>query len=74
MLSLQQLAEIAARHLTAMADAMVVACVAKSIETGEVIVIPERSRMPAACEARPTEDVDWVLLVEGNTDTPLCHV
>lgn len=74
MLSLQELVEIAARHFTAMADAMVTACVAKSVDTGEVLNIPERLSMPGPRGERPTEDVDWEGLVTRNSDSRWQHV
>lgn len=74
MLSLQTLVEIAARHFTAMADAMVDACVAKSVDTGEVLTIPERQSSPGPRGTRPTDEVDWEGMVEGNSDTRWLHV
>lgn len=74
MLSLQKLAEIAARHFTAMADAMVAACVAKALETGEVLRMPERSARPAIHVERPAEEVNWTRMVEGNSDSRWQHV
>lgn len=74
MLSLQKLVEIAARHFTTMADAMVAACVAKSVETGEVLKIPERPSIPAPRGKRPTDDVDWEELVTRNSDSRWQHM
>ena len=73
MLSLQQLARIAAAYFTAMADAMLAACVAKAVETGEALDIPERPRARTRGE-RPGEDVDWGRMVESNGDTRWQHV
>ena len=74
MLSLQTLADIAARHLTAMAEAMLIACVAKSLETGEVVRIPDRACPPMVHEARPAEGVDWEAMVTRTSDTRWQHV
>ena len=73
MLSLQKLVEIAARHFTPMADAMVAACVAKAVETGEALDIPEKGAGRIRGE-RPAEDVDWERMVTGNGDTRWQHV
>lgn len=74
MLSLQTLIEIAARHFTTMASAMVAACVAKSVDTGEVLKIPERQQAWGHRGARPTDDVDWESLVRHNSDSRWQHV
>jgi hypothetical protein len=74
MLSLQHLARIAARYYTPMADAMITACAAKAVETGETLVVPERVQAQAARGMRPSEDVGWAWTVEGNSDTPALHM
>ena len=74
MLSLQHLARIAARYFTPMADAMITACVAKAVETGQTLVVPERAQAQGARGMRPSEDVDWRRMVEGNCDTPAMHM
>lgn len=74
MLSVQQLAEIAARHLTRMADAMVAACVARSLELGEPLEVREPRQRPAFVGTRPEEDVDWERMVWGNSDSRGQHV
>ena len=73
-MSLQELLDIAMRHLTSMADAMVSACLTKACATGEHVEL--RARAPGASPRgeRPEERVDWQALVEGNTDTRLQHV
>lgn len=60
-----QLAAIASRYATRMADAMIAACVRRAIETGEELRIQERAAV-ARRGRRPTEDVDWERMVEGN--------
>lgn len=74
MLSLQHLARIAARYFTPMADAMITACAAKAVETGETLVVPERVQAQAARGMRPSEGIDWRRMVEGNADTPALHM
>lgn len=74
MLSLQHLTRIAARYFTPMADAMITACAAKAVETGETLVVPERVQAQGARGMRPSEDVDWAWMVEGNSDTPALHM
>ena len=62
-----QLAAIAARHVTRMADAMIAACVARALETGEPLDIPERRALPAPRGARPAaSDGDWDRLMRAN--------
>ena len=76
MLTLQQIAEIAARHLTAMADAMIAAVIEKAARTGEALSLPERELHAMA--ARPVDVTrpgkEWQTLVEQNSDTRWCHV
>ena len=80
MLTVQQMIDIAARHFTAMADAMVAACVAKALEDGLPLSVPERpsGRSPGGgAPARAVLDggsVEWQRLVEGNSDTRWQHV
>lgn len=64
--TINQLAAIAARHLTRMVDAMIAACVAKALETGEPLDVPERHARPAYAAPAPTEDVDWERLMVEN--------
>lgn len=71
-MTLNQLAAIAARHVTRMADAMLAACVARAIETGEPLDIPERPRRGRARGTRPVvvtldePDGDWDRLMREN--------
>ena len=70
MLSTQELADIAARHLTAMADAMIVACIRHAVETGEKFEIPERVLMPSRRGKRPKHgrhDYDRMMRSNGET-------
>lgn len=73
-MSLQELLDIACRHFTAMADAMVAACVTKACETGELIDLRRSPARGAPIGIRPREDVDWERLVVGNADTRETHV
>lgn len=73
-MSLQELLDIACRHLTAMADAMVAACVQKALETGESIRVQRAHGQWGGIGARPGDGTDWKALVEGNTDTRATHV
>lgn len=74
-MTVQQMADIAARHFTRMADAMIAACVALSLETGEALRIPERVQSGASriayedAEARMFER-----MVRGNSDTRAFHM
>lgn len=65
MLDVNQLAAIASRYATLMADAMLDACMRHAAETGEKFGIPERVIAPRRGR-RPAEDVDWERMVEGN--------
>lgn len=73
MLTVQQILEIASRHFTAMADAMVAACIAWSLETGTPLDIPERQGQPTHM-AGPADGVDWERMVRGNSDSRWQHV
>ena len=77
-MTLQEIADIASRYHTRMADAMVAACVARAIETGEPLAIPERgSARRSVIRSTPGGvhgDADWERLQRGNTDTRWCHV
>lgn len=75
-MTISELAKIAARHLTRMADAMIAACVARAAETGEEIEIPERRRpRPRGRRPKdePTED-EWRRMMELNSDTRAQHM
>lgn len=76
MLSVQQMLDIAFRHATRMADAMVAACVEWSLRAGVVLADPERPRPDrrAPRGRLPEEDVDWRRMVEGNSDSRWTHV
>lgn len=77
MLTLQQLADIAARHYTRMADAMIAACIRHANEVDFPLVIPEkteqrkhlkrkkRNKRPAELDAELSHD-EWRVMVEGN--------
>lgn len=73
-MTIQQLAEIASRHLTRMADAMIAACLARHLETGEPLDIPERRYEPRPAYVRPADpEPDWERMVRGNSDTRHLH-
>lgn len=76
MLTLQQLADIAARYYTRMADAMIAACIRHANEVDFPLVIPEkperkhrkrkkRNKRPAELDAEPSNE-EWRVMVEGN--------
>lgn len=68
-MTLQQLANIAARYSTEMAHAMICACVIKHYATGEPLDIPTQAAEQVRRGERPTDeptDEDWRQLVEGN--------
>lgn len=79
-MTISELARIAARYLTAMADAMIRACVSKAMETGERLELPERK--PAKLRGKSFDrilldemsDEDWRRMCEGNSDTRHQHV
>lgn len=67
-MTLQALAEIAARHQTRMADAMLAACAERACRTGEPLDPPERRRRPRRERgARPGEpEPDWDRVMREN--------
>ena len=70
-MTLQQLANIAARYSTEMAKAMLCACVVKSYATGEPLEIPAQAAARVRRGKRPADeptDEDWRQLVEGNRE------
>lgn len=69
MLTVSDLARIASRHATRMADAMIAACVRHALETGEKFDVPLREVMPPRRGARPEERVDWERMVRSNAET-----
>lgn len=68
MLTVTDLARIASRYATRMADAMIAACVRHALETGEKFDIPERTVMPRRGK-RPREQVDYERMVRSNKAT-----
>jgi len=73
-LTLQQMLDIACRHATRMAEAMVAACQGRALETGERLRMPERRAPRAGTRGqRPEPDTDWERLVSGNSDTRWMH-
>ena len=74
-MTLQQIAYIAARHFTRMADAMIAACVECAIRTDEALRIPERT---SGGGARATyEDAEarmFERMVRTNSDTRRFHM
>lgn len=70
-MTLQQLANIAARYSTEMAHAMLLACIVKSYATGEPLEIPAQAAARVRRGKRPADeptDEDWRQLVEGNRE------
>ncbi len=75
MLTLQQMLDIACRYATAMADAMVAACLGRAVETGERLLMPRGHPTPTGrVGTRPAESIEWERMVRGNSDTRRCHV
>lgn len=88
MLTVQEMLEIALRHATSMADAMVAACVAWSVETGVklrgLVRCDARGRSHWGTErvtagtgadaAGVVDGVDWERMVRGNKDSRWQHV
>ncbi len=64
-----ELARIASRYATRMADAMISACVRHALETGEKFDIPERTVAPRRRGKRPHEHVDYERMVRSNSET-----
>lgn len=79
-MSLSQIASIAARYLTHIADAMIAACIAKAIETGEKLEVPDRRQAQRPKQRRRTQADEemtadeWRQLVEGNRESSAAHV
>lgn len=68
-MTLQQIANIAARYSTEMAHAMLRACMIKHYATGEPLDIPTQAAAHVRRGKRPADeptDEDWRKLVEGN--------
>ena len=66
-MTITELAAIAARHMTRMADAMIAACIARALATGEPLEVPERRREPRPAYVAPAEpDPDWERLMVEN--------
>lgn len=75
-MTISELARIASRYFTAMADAMLHACVAKAVETGESLDVPERRHFRKR-GMRPDDnpsDEEWRRMVEGNSDSRWNHL
>lgn len=80
-MTINELVQIAARHLTAMSDAMIAACVRKALETGERLDIPARKRPTAQRGLHAAQiildemdDEDWRRMCEGNRESRAAHV
>ena len=71
--TLQQMLDIAMRHATAMADAMVVACYEKAHELGVRLRAPAARPDAPARGQRPAEKADWERMVRRNSDTRRNH-
>ena len=69
MLTVTELARIASRYATRMADAMIAACVRHALETGEKFDIPEKTVMPRRRGKRPTEETDFERMARSNRAT-----
>ena len=69
MLTVTELARIASRYATRMADAMIAACARHALETGEKLDIPERIVAPRRRGKRPREHVDYERMVRSNSET-----
>ena len=69
MLTVTELARIASRYATRMADAMIAACVRHALETGEKFDIPELRTAARKRGKRPNEHVDYERMVRSNKAT-----
>jgi len=74
--TVQQMCEIAARHRTAMADAMLAACLAWSARSGVALSVPEREapELPARPADVTQPGKKWHELVVRNSDTRWLHM
>ena len=82
--TIQEMADMAVRYCTSMADAMIVACIQRHYRTGEPLSVRERLRErlegraprssapPRLVYAEP-EDEDWERLMRENSDTRWVH-
>ena len=71
MLTVSDLARIASRHATRMADAMIAVCVRHALETGEKLDMPERAAIPRRRGRRPRErkpDYDRIMRTNSETE------
>lgn len=80
-MTVQAMLDIAGRYWTAMADAMIAACVNWAVENNVSLRIPRRGHAggyAGGCvQGYPSDDLDqegWRRMVEGNSDTKYCHV
>lgn len=76
-MTVQEMLDIAGRYYTAMADAMIDACVEWATRTNTPLRESRRSAPSRRAEKRPDDDMDhheWRRLMEGNSDTRHQHV
>lgn len=74
-MTIQELADIAARHFTRMADAMIAACVERAIATGQALLVPERrAQGRASARLEDLTEAEWERMVRGNSDTRRLHM
>lgn len=74
-MTIQEMADIAARHFTRMADAMIAACVACAYATGQALLVPERKAQGrASARLEDLTEAEWERMVRGNSDTRRLHM
>lgn len=75
-MTIQAMLDIAGRYHTAIADAMVIACVAWALDHGVTLKIPRGGHSARGAERRPGDGMDfdeWKRLAEGNSDSRWNH-
>ena len=77
-MTVQQIADIAARHATLIADETLRACALWSYESGIPVSIPSGRLLNTAIRRVDhvifEDSPEWQRYVERNSDTRLCHV
>lgn len=74
--TLQEMVDIASRFDTLIAHAVIRACVARALDTGEPLTLPKRAMAMRDPDPYVIEEPDpfWRELVVGNTDTRDFHL
>lgn len=75
-MTIQQLADIASRYVTAMAEAMLAACLVAAAETGAPLSVPERGSHARSwrVEYAAPDSGEWDAMMRSNSDTRTFHM